>query len=194
MSLIVFDMGRRVETPVRPEKFRVQPLQPTPRAEAVGKATDQYEQTQDNAQGFASSQHTPQAVAYVQDIMQRDVRYIHSDASLMHAWELMKHSGFHHIPVVSDDLSVCAMLSDRDLLERSLTPPMPWQDNVLTLASRPVLCIADSADIRQCARTMMEYRIGALPVIGDDNLLSGIITRSDILRVISHYGPMELWA
>ncbi|WP_419811611.1 HPP family protein [Bacterioplanoides sp.] len=194
MSLIVFDMGRRVETPVTPEKFRINPVYASAATSAVGSAADAYERQQDHYASGGESQHQPQAVAYVADIMQRKVQYIYSDAPLRQAWEMMQNTGFHHIPVVSDDLTVCAMLSDRDLLNQSLSTHIDWHDNVLTLASRPVLCIGEYADIRQCARTLLEYRIGALPVINEQNLLSGIITRTDILRVLSHYGPMELWA
>lgn len=193
MSLIVFDMGRRVETPMTPERFRINPIHASSATSAVNHATEAYAQ-QESYATLGEQQHQPQAVAYVADIMQRKVQYIYSDAPLRQAWEIMQNTGFHHIPVVSEDLIVCAMLSDRDLLNQSLSASIAWNDSVLTLASRPVLCIGEYADIRQCARTLLEYRIGALPVVDEQNLLTGIITRTDILRVLSHYGPMELWA
>lgn len=194
MSLIVFDMGRRVETPVRPEKTRINPTQPSQAIAPVANAADAYTRSQSAYDNQRHAEHQPQAVAYVSDIMHRPVRYIHSDASVLQAWELMQQTGYHHIPVVAEDLSVYALLSDRDLLPRALKASINWQQPVLDFASHPVLCILEQADIRQCARTMLEYQIGALPVINDNNILSGMITRTDILRVISHYGPMELWA
>ena len=193
MALIVFDMGRRVETPIRPQKTRINPTQESEGVAPVSDQTADYGKSESYYQP-ARPQHHPQTVAYVADIMQRQVRWIFSDASVGDAWKLMQQTGFHHIPVVDQDLKISAILSDRDLLKPCIKQRINWQQPVLDYASRPVLCIAEDADIRQCARTLMEYNIGAMPVVNQEHILTGIITRTDIMRVISHYGPMELWA
>ncbi len=74
------------------------------------------------------------------------------------------------------------------------TLPLFWRSNIMALAVKPVLCVLQDTDIRQSSRILYEYNIGALPVLNDNNELCGIVTRSDILRLLSHYGPMELWA
>lgn len=193
MALVVFDMGRRVETPVRPQKTRINPTQESERIAPVSDQEAAYGKSSAHYQP-SRQQHQPQAVAYVADIMQRQVRWIYADATIGEAWQLMQKTAFHHIPVVDHDLKISAILSDRDLLAPGLKRQIDWQLSVLDFASRPVLCIAEDADIRQCARTLMEYNIGAMPVVNHEHILTGIITRTDILRVISHYGPMELWA
>lgn len=195
MSLVVFDMGRRVETPVRPDKNRINPTLPSHAVSAIqGKNQEANQQGTPYRQDNHSHQHQPQPVAYVKDIMQRKVRWVSDETTIGSAWKLMQSTGFHHLPVIDADLKVCAILSDRDLLEHNMRSTVNWQDNILRFASRPVLCISEEADIRQCARTLLEYQIGALPVVNNEQLLCGIITRTDILQVISHYGPMELWA
>ncbi len=69
-----------------------------------------------------------------------------------------------------------------------------WQSSVMTLAARPVLCVQEKTDIHQTSKLLYEYDIGALPVLKSDNTLCGIVTRSDILRLLSHYGPLQFWA
>lgn len=194
MTLMVFDMGQRVETPVRPERTRIHPTEASQAVTSVAKQNAEYGKHSLPYQQPSRQQHQPQPVAYVADIMHRKVRWIDSSADLKKAWYIMQQSGYHHLPVVDANLSVCAILSDRDLLDNSVQQKLNWYSPVLDYASRPVLCIAEEADIRQCARVLLDYGIGALPVINQENILSGIVTRSDILQVISHYGPMELWA
>lgn len=75
MSLIVFDMGRRVETPMTPERFRINPIHASSATSAVNHATEAYTQ-QESYATLGEHQHQPQAVAYVADIMQRKVQYI----------------------------------------------------------------------------------------------------------------------
>lgn len=193
MALVVFDMGKRVETPVRPEQKRIHPTSESQAISAVAGHSVQYGST-DTPYREHHAQHQPQPVAYVQDIMQPRVRWVDANASVADAWLLMKETGFHHIPVVDQQLKIQAILSERDLLHHSIQSTIKWHRNILEFATHPVLCIAAEADIRQCARAMMDYNIGAMPVLNEDHILTGIITRTDIIRLISHYGPMELWA
>lgn len=194
MTLMVFDMGQRVETPVRPEKTRIHPTEASQAITPVAQQHGEYGKQSLPYEQPSHPQHLPQPVAYVADIMQKQVRWIDSAANIHRAWQIMQQSGYHHLPVVDVNLCVCAILSDRDLLDSATKQQLDWQNSVLDYASRPVLCIAEEADIRQCARVLLDYSIGALPVVNQQNVLSGIVTRSDILQVISHYGPMELWA
>lgn len=193
MALVVYDMGKRIETPMRPEKTRINP---TVASQAVNPVANQNADYGDHAAAYQQQQpqHQPQPVAYVSDIMQTPVRWISTKASIGEAWKLIQQSHFHHIPIVDSELRISAIFSQQDIVYHCADGSIDWQQNILNFASRPVLCIAADADIRQCARSMLDYDIGAMPVLNQDHILSGIITRSDILRVISHYGPMELWA
>ena len=192
MALVVYDMGKRIETPMRPGNNRITP---TVASKATSPVTDQHgEYSEQTAAYQQQSEHQPQPVAYVRDIMQTPVRWIRADASVGEGWQLIQQNNYHHIPVVDSDLKINAIFSQMDIVKHCTNGPIDWQQNILNFASRPVLCIAVDADIRQCARSMLDYNIGAMPVVNQDHILNGIITRSDILRVISHYGPMKLWA
>jgi CBS domain-containing protein len=57
-----------------------------------------------------------------------------------------------------------------------------------------VLIATPDTPIRDIARTMVEERIGSLPILDLRDTLVGIITRSDILRALITHGPMRLWA
>ena len=40
---------------------------------------------------------------------------------------------------------------------------------------------------------MFKERIGAMPIVDDQGTLVGILTRSDILRVLVNKAPLQLW-
>lgn len=199
MALIVFEMGRRVETPVRPTRQRVQATTASSASRSIDRtnAPHGYEtavhayQQQDNK--------SPDAVAFIRDVMHRDVRTLPPSASLQQAWDMLEKTGFHHLPVIDEQRRVLAIFSDHDLLLaliRQIPAALPafWSSNIMTVAVAPVFCVLQNTDIRQSSRFLYEYDIGALPVLNDQHELCGIVTRSDILRLLSHYGPMELWA
>lgn len=193
MSLVVFDMGRRIETPPRPDRLRTEKTSASDTVHDEHAGVHSYESQSGSAYQHAQ-QRPPQPVAYVQDIMSPQVETLAPGDSLGLALRRFQHSSFHHFPVVDNDLKVHGILSDRDALNAMLKHTDIQHHPVSRYASHPVVCIQASADIRQAAQTLYQYNIGALPVVNDQQQLCGILTPSDILRTLSHYGPMELWA
>lgn len=193
MAIVVFDMGRRVETPVSPTQFKLNKVAATTAVhnDAIADA-DQRRHEQQLEQ--YREQTLPQAVAQVRDIMSTPVKSVRPSAPLRQVWETLQQTGLHHLPVVDDEQHVLAIIADRDIMRQLLSKANIWQHEVIRYASRPVICIRDHADIRQAADTLFRYRIGSLPVVDEQHRLVGLLTRSDILRTLSHYGPLQLWA
>lgn len=201
MSLVVFDMGIRVETPIRPQPERVEESRAIAGARTIksSNSTAASRHALLAYQEQEKKQRKPDLVALIADILHREVQTLTPYQSLASAWEVFVRTGYHHFPVVNEKHQILAMLSDGDLLRALAAHPAKdidefWQKKVINLAKHPVLCVHEHTDIRQSSNLLYEYNIGALPVIDEKNELCGIVTRSDILRILSHYGPMELWA
>lgn len=193
MAIVVFDMGRRVETPASPTQFKLNKIAATKAVHNDAIADADQRRHEQQLQQYRE-QTLPQAVAQVRDIMSTPVKSVRQSESVRHVWETLQHTGLHHLPVVDDEMHVLAIIADRDIMRQLLSKANIWQHDVVRYASHPVICIRDHADIRQAADSLYRYRIGALPVVDEHNRLVGILTRSDILRTLSHYGPLELWA
>lgn len=194
MSLIVFDMGRRVETPVQPERFRVRATEASARVQPVRKDRSYGDGSSTLPEAYRQHEKKPDSIAFAEDIMHTTVHTLSPDDTIQHAWNLLSSSGYHHLPVIDENRHILAIVSDRDLMQALVKQGDIWQNGIIAYASHPVICIRKTTDIRQTSNILYEYNIGALPVINEENELCGIITRSDILKLLSHYGPMELWA
>lgn len=204
MSLIVFDMGIRVETPLRPDKNRIKATAASSAVQKIkpGDAQSPAErQAQLVLEHYAHPQKTPESIAFAADIMNTPVATLTPDKNVQDAWNKLADTGYHHLPVVDKDNKVQAIVSDRDLMlalmqqnTHSTNLGDIWENNILDYAIHPVICVMKNTDIRQTSNILFEYNIGALPVIDDNQILCGIITRTDILKLLRHYGPMELWA
>lgn len=40
---------------------------------------------------------------------------------------------------------------------------------------------------------MLQKNIGCLPVLDENDAIVGLVTRSDILRAMVQFGPIDLW-
>ena len=119
--------------------------------------------------------------------MTRDVVVVGPRFSLAAAFDLMQRRRIRHLPVVHAG-RLLGILSDRDILLRSevdsdgaiVTPPEPVE---LAMTPAPLTCRADTT-VSELARTMIERKIDAVPVMGRGGLLIGLVTSSDLLALL----------
>lgn len=155
---------------------------------------DSSEEQRDPYRAQQESQKEPSQVSLLADIMSTQVATLPPTANVADAWQLFQRHGFHHIPITNENNTVLAMLSDRDILQGPGKQENINLENIMRFATQQVFCFSADTDIRQATRTLYEYDLGALPIISEDHELLGIVTRTDIIKTVSHYGPLELWA
>jgi acetoin utilization protein AcuB len=99
----------------------------------------------------------------------------------------MRERRIRHLPVVQGGQLV-GILSDRDILLRSTldldgTVTAPRDPVALAMTPAPVTCGPDSK-VSELARTMVERKIDAIPVVGTAGRLIGLVTSSDLLCLL----------
>ncbi len=128
----------------------------------------------------------------VGDVMTRRPTVIVNTASMRAALAVMRELDVRHLPVVNADHELVGMLSDRDL--RGLPYPMqavsdlggnqrPGLDEPVTsIMSSDVLFVGPYDPLVDTIETILEGRVGAVPVVNAENRLVGIVSYVDILR------------
>ena len=41
---------------------------------------------------------------------------------------------------------------------------------------------------------MIDFKLDAIPIVADDDILVGIVSKSDILRAVSYLPKMQMWS
>jgi acetoin utilization protein AcuB len=129
----------------------------------------------------------------VRALMKRRVVTVSPDDTSDKVFSLFAVKNIRHLPVVENGKLV-GIVSDRDLKRvMGPQPGLPWAVKsgrlVLTLSTRRVgsfmpralVTIAPDAEATEAASTMIEKKIGALPVV-ERGALVGIVTATDLLR------------
>jgi len=126
----------------------------------------------------------------VRDIMTKDVKTVDRNDSLATADEIMRLGRIRHIVVVDEDGSLAGVLSQRDLFLGGLLKALGYGTHAKTRAlEMPVVKEAMVADVvtttpdaplSKAATTMLERKVGCLPVVEGGKLV-GIIAESDFV-------------
>jgi CBS-domain-containing membrane protein len=67
------------------------------------------------------------------------------------------------------------------------------QQNIKTIMHTPVPSVAPESDIRRVAGVLIDTGLPGLPVVDEQGLVTGFISRSDILRAVVTEPPLDLW-
>lgn len=127
----------------------------------------------------------------VRDVMSGDVVTISETDTLHQAIDLMELKECRHLVVVDNDKKVAGIISDRDCRLAQYSPFIMrerWQDETVLdhtligaiMTPHPRM-IKATTPLAQAAQLMLEYRISAL-VVEEEGELLGIVTSSDVLR------------
>ena len=132
----------------------------------------------------------------VKDSMTAPVISISSESGLSDARKIMTEKRVRRLPVVDNDKLV-GIVSFTDVLEAKLTAASSlniWEVSqqvlnmqVKDIMSTDVLSIDQDATIADAARVMLEQKVSGVPVT-DNGKLVGIITESDLFRLIALEG------
>lgn len=130
----------------------------------------------------------------VRDWMTGEVITIAPDTSLAQAHKLMQEKRIRRLPVVDHDRIVgIVTLGDVRGAEPSRASSLSiWEMNDLLaklkifeiMTQRPVT-IPEDASIGEAARIMLDKKFSGLPVVDEAGHLVGIITESDIFRLVA---------
>lgn len=129
----------------------------------------------------------------VRDWMTTPIYTVKPQTPISEAHQLMKDKKVRRLPVVKDDYLV-GIVTIGDIREASpsaATTLSIWELNYLwaqltveKVMTRNVQVVTPNTSILDAAELMLEHKISGLPVLESDSKLVGILTESDIFRML----------
>lgn len=129
----------------------------------------------------------------IRDWMTSDPITISPDTTLPKAHRLMMQNGIRRLPVVKNKhvVGIVTLGDVRGAEPSGATSLSIWEINYLVsrlkveeiMTPRPIT-ISVNATVAEAAECMLENKVSGLPVVAGDGKLVGIITESDIFRMV----------
>jgi CBS domain-containing protein len=145
------------------------------------------------------------------DIMVRKVIFVKEDTKIREAAKLMLDNDISGMPVVDAQGRVVGIVTERDLTKGTSAKGrhglwaklMPHLDRevdedelhlaldapVSTVMTSPVITAEEDATCSDMARLMNEQKINRIPIVGRDDRLKGIVSRADLIKVLTEPPP-----
>ncbi len=130
----------------------------------------------------------------IKEWMSSPVITVKPDTPISEAHQTMKQKGIRRMPVVDKHDKLVGIVTKGDIREASpsdATTLSIWELNYLwaqlkveKAMTRKVLTVHPDDKIVQAAEIMLEHKVSGLPVVDDNEHLLGIITESDVFRML----------
>jgi acetoin utilization protein AcuB len=126
-----------------------------------------------------------------------DVITVRIDEPIRHVWELVEDKRLRRFPVMSAGKLV-GIITDRDLRDAVASSVVltekKYHDFLLdTVKVESIMTpdprtVSPETDLKEAARTILEMKVGGLPVL-DGGKLAGIITETDLIETLVEMLP-----
>ena len=123
----------------------------------------------------------------VDQVMSRHPMTVDAHASLFSAWGRLHGRPGEHLVVIDDAVRPIGVLDERDIALE--WPPGPLSAHhvpvhrLLRFRARPR--VLDSDPLATAARTLLDARADALPVVDEDGRLTGLVTARHCVEVVT---------
>ena len=130
---------------------------------------------------------------FVSRSMTRKVITVEPEAGIFEAQELMAANRIRHLPVIEPDGRLIGIVTDRDI--RSALPYQFFKESsseeekkkfselkIKDIMSQNPITISPTYTLQDALLVIQDARVGALPVVDENGILSGIISVRDLLR------------
>ncbi|MBV0934542.1 CBS domain-containing protein [Marinobacterium weihaiense] len=176
------ELEKRIE--LSQERFRV-PGEPT--HSAPPPSEDNYKTYEKSG---AAEQRRGRPALRAAQVMTSPVLTIPLETSLRQAWNLMQAQEVSHLVVVDGEQRALGLLAREDIIRRGTDSPISVSQAYRT---RMVVASPDTT-VTSIAASFVRYAISAIPVVAADDQLEGIITRTDLIRILLNEEGLDRWA
>ena len=137
----------------------------------------------------------------IREWMSSPVLTIRPEAAISLAHSMMKENKVRRLAVVDEQDRLVGILTIGDVREASpsdATTLSIWELNYLwaqltvgKIMSQDVVVVKPDETIFEAAKLMLDHKVSGLPVVDETGKLIGIITESDIFRMVVRLGVAE---
>ena len=125
----------------------------------------------------------------VKDCMCNDVCYVTPDTKIFEVAKLMNQNHIGSIPVIDEDDGICGIITDRDIILRSISCDKDVKNTPVSDVMTTNVCTCkEDDDIKKAQQKMSTNQIRRIPVCGADNKLKGILTLGNLVQKTEQLG------
>jgi acetoin utilization protein AcuB len=141
---------------------------------------------------------TSELVYHIKDIMTKDCIYIDIQSTVNDAYDSLNKLDIDQMPVVSFGKKIIGMISKKMILDLLMddieNSKYILNKKIDDIKLLEIITADPISDIRRVAKVMVDFKLDAIPIVEENDVLVGIVSKTDIIKAISHLPSLQLWS
>jgi CBS domain-containing protein len=141
---------------------------------------------------------TSELVYHVKDIMTKDCIYIDIQSTINDAYISLNKLDIDQMPVVSFGKKIIGMISKKMILDLLMddieNSKYILNKKIDDIKLLEIITADPISDIRRVAKVMVDFKLDAIAIVEENDILVGIVSKTDIIKAISHLPSLQLWS
>lgn len=137
-------------------------------------------------------------IYHVQDIMTKDCITIDSESTMQEAYDLLKAKKISQIPIVTNTYKIIGLINKKVILNAIMDDKeninIILRQKLSDIDLQEFITTDPISDIRRVAKVMIDFKHDAIPVVNSNDILVGIVSKTNIINAVSHIPNLKLWA
>jgi len=141
---------------------------------------------------------TSEQVYHVKDIMTKNCICIKTTSTLLEAYNILKEYQINQIPIIDGNQKIISLINKKfilNLIIEDIDHTRTILDKKIEDIYLPELITTDPiTDIRRVAKVIVDFKLSAIPVVTQEDILIGIVSKTDILKAVAKLPSFQLWS
>ena len=141
---------------------------------------------------------TSELVYHIKDIMTKDCIYIDIQSTVNDAYDSLNKLDIDQMPVVSFGKKIIGMISKKMILDLLMddieNSKYILNKKIDDIKLLEIITADPISDIRRVAKVMVDFKLDAIAIVEENDILVGIVSKTDTIKAISHLPSLQLWS
>ena len=141
---------------------------------------------------------TSEQIYHAKDIMTKNCICIDKKDTVIDAYTKLKEFQISQIPIVDSDNKIISLI-DKKFILNLIIEDVENTESILNrkledLYLNEIITTDPITDIRRVSKVMVDFKLSAIPIVTQDDIIVGIVSKSDILKAVANIPKLQLWS
>ncbi|KLE07932.1 hypothetical protein AF80_10815 [Aliarcobacter butzleri L355] len=141
---------------------------------------------------------TLEPVYQIKDIMTKDVIYMDNKSTVEDVYNTIRSKKVHQIPITAFGKKIIGIVNKKVILNLLMNDIENAQEilkrKIEDIYLPEILTAEPESDVRKVVQIMLDLKLDAIPIVDENDVLMGIVSKTDILKAVSHLPKLQLWS
>jgi len=138
-------------------------------------------------------------IFHVEQVMSNKTIIVNDSQTIQECYTLMQDYKVQQLLIRSDNKNhLKGMITQQEILNYMMSDlnsaHIISQKHIYDISTKNIITTDPISDIRRVSKVMIDFHLNAIPVVNEEDIILGVVSRHDIIKAVSSIPHLQIWA